>query len=179
MSKGIFYSILMYVFAIYGIGGGCSKVSKPTETMEKKGIEAVSAQENIIEIEAEGESLHYMEKRIWATSEFQKIVKGNVKANLMKRFKKTYHINASNFNVEINEGEKMTILRCDIPVIFKGWYDFSWFLKSLGLDFLDNHFIRKEKELLWKGDLNGVKTTILLKFPFRIDNCHAHVWPVK
>lgn len=82
-------------------------------------------------------------------------------------------MNAGNFDVKTDKKEKSTILKCDVYTEFRtSYYDFHWFPRPLGLDFLDDHFARSERELSWEGSLDGVRTTILLKFPFRISNCH-------
>ena len=136
---------------------------------------------NIV-MEAEGETLHYLEEKKWADDEFSRLIQeeGKFSSKQIQEFKVTYGVDAGNFDVETDEKEKSTILRCDIYTEFRAsYYDFHWFLKPLGLDFLDDHFERSDRELSWEGSLDGVKTAILLKFPFEIRNCHAHVWPAK
>ena len=150
----------------------------PTPTIELASLKEL---ERNIAIEAEGETLHYFEKKKWAEDEFSRVAEEEDKSrsNQIEKFKITYKVNAGNFNVEMDKKENSTILRCDIYVKFDTWYDFSWFLEPLGLDFINDHFERLEKELSWKGSLDGVKTAILLKFPFKINNCHKHVWPAR
>lgn len=95
----------------------------------------------------------------------------------ISQFNETYNVGADNFSVEFDEGKKSTVLKCDVHGQLKGsWYDFHWFLNPLGLDFIDNHFVKSERELSWKGSINEVATTIVLRFSFTIDHCHAHVW---
>ena len=138
--------------------------------------------ERNITIEAEGETLHYFEVKEWAEDEFSSLMKeeDRFSSNQIEEFKATYQVNAGNFDVKADEEEKSTILKCDVYTQPRtSYYDFHWFLKPLGLDFIDDYFERSERELSWEGSLDGVKTTILLKFPFKISNCHAHVWPAE
>jgi len=181
MNKKFFYSFLVIGLASLGtLTGSWSKASKPKPTPEKPSTITISERENTIEIKAEGGTLHYFEKKRWAANEFPELIeKDKFRFNQIEKFKATYLVNAGNFDVKIDKKEKTTDLKCDIYVKFDNWYDFSWFLRPLGLDFINNYFERREKELSWKGCLDGVETTILLKFPFGINNCHAHVWPAK
>ena len=150
----------------------------PTSITEKTELGELKELERDIVIEAEGETLHYLEEKKWAEDEFSRVVeqKDQFGADQIQEFKDTYDISAGDFDVEIDKEWKLTILKCDVYVKLDGWYDFHWFLRPLGLDFIDDDFERLERELSWEGSLDGVKTTILLTFPFQINNCHAHVW---
>lgn len=153
----------------------------PAPTPEEIEISELRELERNIVMEAEGETLHYLEQKKWADDEFSRVIREEDKFSCkqIQEFKSTYEVNAGNFNVEIDKEEKLTMLECDVYVKLDTWYDFHWFLKPLSLDFLGDHFERSEKELSWEGYLDGLKTTIVLKFPFKIDNCHAHVWSAK
>ncbi len=181
MNKKSFYPLLVTGLAILGmLTGSCSKAPNPNPAPKKPSTMTISEGKITIEIKAEGGTLYYFEKKRWAANESPELKeKDKFRSNQIEKFKATYRVNAANFNVEIDKEEKTTDLKCNIYVKFDTWYDFHWFLRPLGLDFIDNHFERREKELSWKGCLDGVKTTILLKFPFRINNCHAHVWPAR
>jgi len=175
-------AIVVLAVAILLLIGGCALApTAPLPTPEKIEFGELQELERNIVIEAEGGTLHYFEEREWAEDEFSRLIQEEDKfsSNQIEEFNATYGANASNFGVEIDKKEKSTILKCDVYVKFDTWYDFHWFLKPLGLDFIDDHFERLERELSWEGSLEGVKTSILLKFPFKISNCHAHVWPVK
>jgi len=183
--------VVVFVVAILFLIGGCApapttpspipekRAPTPSPTPEKIELGELKELERSIVIEAEGETLHYFEEKKWAKDEFLKLLEEEDKfsSNQIEKFKATYGVNAGNFDVETNKKEKSTILKCDVYVKSGTRYDFHWFLKSVGLDFIDDHFERLERELSWEGSLDGVKTTILLKFPFKISNCHAHVWP--
>jgi len=153
----------------------------PSPTPEKIELGELQELERNIVIEAEGETLHYFEEKKWAEAEFSRLIqeKDKFSSNQIEKFKAAYQVNASSFDVEIDVKEKSSILKCEVYARFDRHYDFHWFLKPLGLDFLDDHFERLGRELSWEGSLEGVNTSILLKFPFRISNCHAHVWPAK
>ncbi|MCD6239890.1 MAG: hypothetical protein J7K51_11350 [Thermotogae bacterium] len=133
----------------------------------------------IIRIEAEGYVLHYQETLFWEERKWAEILadKSGFSSYLIEEFKRTYEVNADNFSVEFLEGKKSTFLMCDVHGKFNGnWYDFHWFLDSLGLDFLDSPFNKSERTLSWEGSIDGIPTSIVLEFPFSIENCHAHVW---
>lgn len=95
----------------------------------------------------------------------------------IENFNKRCNVTADNFSVEFDEERVVTILKCYVNGKFSGsWYDFHWFLNPLGLDFIDSHFAKSEKELSWQGSIDWVTTTIALRFPFTINHCHAYVW---
>lgn len=174
--------IVFLVAAIFClISSFAPEPTTPSPIREKKEFSELKELERNIIIEAEGETLHYFEKKKWAKDEFSKIVEEEDKfrSNQIEKFKTTYRVNAGNFDLEIDKKEKSTIFKCEIYVKFDNWYDFHWFLRPLGLDFIEDHFERLEKKLSWEGSLKGVKTKILLKFTFKIGNCHAHVWPIR
>jgi len=166
--------VAVLVVTLLFLIGSCAPESKTPSSIQEK----IELERNIV-IEAEGETLHYLEEKKWAEDEFSRVIeeKDQFRPDQIQKFNGTYDINAGDFDVEIDKKEKSTILKCDVYVKLDGWYDFHWFLKPLGLDFINDHFERLERELSWVGSLDGVKTTILLKFPFEINNCHAHVWP--
>jgi hypothetical protein len=139
-----------------------------------------SAAKRIIRIEAEGDVLHYQETLFWDEPTFSEILvdESEFSSHQIEKFKKTYQVNANNFRVEFVRDKNSTLLRCDVHGKFTGnWYDFHWFLNPLRLDFLDSPFDKSESALAWKGLIDGISTSIVLKFPFSIGNCHAHVWP--
>jgi hypothetical protein len=155
--------------------------SSPQITEKPELGELKEFERNIL-IEAEGEILRYFEEKRWAEGEFSILVEDedSFSSNQIEEFKATYQVNVGNFDVKTDKKEKSTILKCDVYIELRtSYYDFHWFLRPLGLDFLDDHFARSERDLSWEGSLDTVRTTILLKFPFKISNCHAHVWPAK
>lgn len=156
--------------------------TSPSRIPEKIALGELKELERNIIIEAEEETLHYFEEKRWAEDEFSSLIEeeDRFNSNQIEEFKATYQVNAGNFDVKTDKKEKSTIPKCDVYTKFRtSYYDFHWFLRPLGLDFLDDHFARSERELSWEGSLDGVRTAILLKFPFKISNCHAHVWPAK
>jgi len=135
--------------------------------------------ERSIEVEAEGTILHYQENLFWSEDQFSEIMENQdgFRSAQIEKFNERYNVTANNFSVEFDEERGMAILKCDVHGKFSGsWYDFHWFLNPLGLDFIDSHFAKSERELSWQGSIDGVTTTIVLRFPFPIDHCHAHVW---
>ena len=135
--------------------------------------------ERMIRIDAEGDVLHYKETLLWDEEKFLEILeeKSSFYNNQVAEFKKTYEVDADNFEIKFIQDRNSTILSCDIYGKFnEKWYDFHWFLNPLGLDFLDSPFEESETNLSWEGIIEETQTSIILEFPFTIDNCHAHVW---
>jgi len=136
--------------------------------------------ERRIEIEADGEVLHYQEIHVWSKEEFSNIIENQkeFESSQIKQFNEMYNVNAGNFGFEYDQERCSTILKCDIHGTFSGsWYDFHWFLNPLGLDFINSGFVKTERELTWEGNIDEVAITITLRFIFTINHCHAHVWP--
>jgi len=139
-----------------------------------------SIRNRIIMIEAEGDVLHYQETLCWSEGKWAEILvnKSKCSSYQIEQFKKTYKVNAGNFSVDFEDEKNSSLLRCDVHGKFTGnWYDFHWFLNPMDLDFLDSPFDKTERVLSWKGPINEISTSIVLEFPFHIQNCHAHVWP--
>jgi hypothetical protein len=133
-----------------------------------------------IEMEAEEAVLHYQENLFWSENQFSEIMGGQdgFRSAQIDQFKSTYGKQAINARVEFDETKNLTILTCDVHgTKMDNTFDFHWFLNPLGLDFIDNHFQKSENELSWEGAIDGIATTIVLRFPFTINHCHAHVWP--
>jgi len=187
MNKKPFYSLLVVGLVVLGVLiVGCEKEGKgAVEPEEPEIVEEVGPSRNAIEIRAEGEILHYERESFWDQEDFSKLLelKEKFESKEIDSFKRTlegYNRYAVNPKIEFDESKKSTVLNCDIKGAKEGsWLDFDWFLRPYGLDFIDSHFEAKEKELCWEGKVEGVKTTISIKFPYPISNCHEHVWPAK
>lgn len=127
-----------------------------------------------IEMECTEGIVSYKERSFWN----QEVEDEKFEEELIKEFKesiKGFGVEAKNCFVEFKESS--TVLSCDVHGSLQHtWYDFDWFLRVRDLDFLDSDFERKEKELCWEGEVAGAKTTIIIKFPYAISNCHEHVW---
>ena len=138
--------------------------------------------EQIIEIKAEAEILHYQRESLWIGEEFSKILESKKKfeskeiesfENNLERHNK-YIVNVE---VEFDEARKSTTLTCDVrgAMYSVNSYDFHWLLGDLPFDLYQ--FKQSEKELDYEGEINGVTTKIRLAFPYTIAHCHEHVWP--
>ena len=129
---------------------------------------------SIIEMECDKGVVSFKETSLWD----QRIEDGKFKEEQIEEFKdsiKGFGVEAKDCFVEFKEYS--STLFCTVHGSFhQSWYDFDWFLRPNGLDFLDSHFKRKEKELSWEGKINEVKTKINIRFPYLISNCHEHVW---
>ncbi|MBW2038108.1 MAG: hypothetical protein JRI46_00690 [Deltaproteobacteria bacterium] len=187
MDKKFFYFLLVAGLVVFGIVlAGYGKERKGTAKVKVEGspkIAEVRALRNVIEIKAEGEILHYQKESLWNEEDFSEILGSRKKfeSTEVGSFKKNverYNRYVVDSKVEFNKARKSTTLICDVKGAKAGsWYDFDWFLRPRGLDFIDSHFNRREKELYWEGEINGIRTSISIKFPFLISNCHEHVWP--
>lgn len=135
--------------------------------------------ERRIEIEADGEVLHYQEIHVWSKKEFLNIIQNQqvFESSQIKQFNEMYNVNAEKFSIEYDQENASTILKSNIHGMFSGsWYDFHWFLNPLDLDFINSGFVKSESELSWEGYIDRIAITITLRFPFTINHCHAHVW---
>lgn len=188
MNKNFFCSLLVTGLIVLGmlIVGYIEKEEKGAATVEgPQKVEEVRPIRNAIKIKAEGEVLHYRKESLWNEKDFSEIMGSRNKfesreIDSFKRTLKKYNRYAVTPRIEFDESEKSTLLICDIKGAKEGsWFDFDWFLRPYGLDFIDSHFERKEKELYWEGKINGVKTAISIKFSYSVSNCHEHVWPAK
>ena len=97
----------------------------------------------------------------------------------------------ANYAVEFDEVERSTSLTCEVhgPVSKRDssfYGDFSWLLRPLGLDFIDDHFKETTKGLSWEGAIESIPTEVICEFlpqdvPYAawgqpIGHCHAHAW---
>jgi hypothetical protein len=189
MNKKSFYSLLVIGLLVLGIlivgskkDGKCaSKTEQPRESTPQ--LEPKSELMNTIKIKAEGEILHFQKESLWSEKAFPEILRSRkeFESKEIHSFTKDlerFNRYAVNPKVKFNEPKKSTTLICDIKGAKQGsWFDFDWFLRPWGLDFIDSHFEKREKELYWQGKVEGAKTIISIRFPYSISNCHEHVWP--
>jgi len=189
MNKKSFYSLVVIGFLVLGIlivgskkeGKAGSEREQPRESTSK--LKPKSELRNTIKIKAEGEILHYQKESLWSEDAFSEILRSRRKfeskeINSFTKNLERYKRHAVKPKVKFNEAGKSTTLICDIKGAKQGsWFDFDWFLRPWGLDFIDSHFKKREKELYWQGKVRGVKTIISIRFPYPISNCHEHVWP--
>jgi hypothetical protein len=72
--------------------------------------------ERMIRIDAEGDVLHYQETLLWDEEKFLEILedKSSFYNNQVAEFKKTYEVDADNFEIKFIQDRNSTILSCDI-----------------------------------------------------------------
>jgi len=184
MNKTFSYFLLVIGLLVLGILIGCGAERKNVAKEEEpQKIEEIRPLRNAIEIKAEGKVLHYQRESFWNDKQFSKFLesKEEFEAKEINSFKKTlkrYNRYGVNHKIAFDESKQSIVLICDIEGAKEGsWFDFDWFLRPYDLDFIDSHFQKKGKELCWEGEAKGIKTTIIIKFPYQISNCHEHVWP--
>ena len=194
--KFLYYSLLIVLLVLEMLTVGCNKSSKYQARQKEKDtlrtkelhpdksgpISPMTESQIYIEIKAEGKILHYQRETFLNKEDFSEILKSkekfqSKKTDAFKKILKRYNRQIVNPDMEFDEARKSIVFICDITGAKEGnWFDFDWFLRPLDLDFLDNHFERREKELFWEGKVDGKMTRISIKFPFCISNCHEHVW---
>jgi len=129
----------------------------------------------------------YQSQRFWTEEQFSAISD----TDLMELFQKKYDVDARDFNFTFNGTSHSTITQCHVygEVSKSGdeyVADFSWFLDSLTLDFINDNFEESETGLSWEGNINGVPTSIRIACPKQdsvyeawqhpVGHCHAHIW---
>jgi len=186
--------VLCYLLVIGLLVSGSYAAALEREP-EKEGGEL----KNVIEVRAEGTILHYRKESFWNEIKFSEIMenKTDLISDLIQNFNESLSVygeggeRGTNAQVEINEKNKSTVLRCDVHgAIRKSGNSyhatFFWLLRPLGLDFIDDHFEESREGLSWEGSVSGIQTTITIKLPPQnvayaawqrsIGHCHAHVW---
>ena len=186
MNKTFSYFLLVIGLLVLGILIGCGGERKDVAKEEEPPkIEEIRPLRNAIKIKAEGVVLHYQRESFWNDKQFSNFLesKEEFEAKEINSFKRTlerYNRYGVNHKIAFDESKQSIVLMCDIEGAKEGsWFDFDWFLRPYDLDFIDSHFQRKGKELCWEGEAKGVKTTISIKFPYPISNCHEHAWPAR
>lgn len=153
-----------------------------------------------IKVKAKGIVLHYRDESSWREDQYPVIMenKAEISSDLITKFVDALSRHSErgehtvNAEVEFDESRKSTILRCDIHGAVSERDDsyyavFSWLLRPLGLDFIDDDFGESEQGLFWEGAINGIPTTITVELPtidhtvyeawqHSIGHCHAHAW---
>ena len=178
--KTKFCSLIVIGLVIFGILiGGCSKTSEQGKPPAK---EEYIKLKDAIEIKPKGEILQYQKESFWTEEHFSKILKSKYKfeSEEISSFKgktEKYNVHILNPKVEFDAVRKVTVLSCNIKgaMYSSDSYEFHWLLADLPFDLYQ--FKQHEKELIYKGKINGIPTTIKLIFPYTITHCHEHVWP--
>jgi len=180
LRRGVFLSLLAMV--LVAIVGGCATpvgVSPDKTEGEAK---------RIVEIEAEGLTLHYLCQSFWGEATFSGYFANQAK--FKSDFKRDFEqgltqgdkpVSASSYQFSFDSAARSTVVRCDIcGAISKSGDEyhatFFWLLEPIGLDFIDDNFDESREGLSWEGSIKDIPTTIILEFPRPIGHCHAHVW---
>jgi len=205
MSKKVLCYLLVIGLFVSGSYAAALEREPEKEGGELKNVIEVRAEgtilhyRNVIEVRAEGTILHYRKESFWNEIKFSEIMENKTDfiSDLIQNFNESLSVygeggeRGTNAQVEINEKNKSTVLRCDVHgAIRKSGNSyhatFFWLLRPLGLDFIDDHFEESREGLSWEGSVSGIQTTITIKLPPRnvayaawqrsIGHCHAHVW---
>ena len=179
---------LLLVMTLLVTVAGCAPAPTPLPAEVPQAKEEGEIQ-RIIEVKAEGLTVHYSRQSFWGEKEFSHHLANQAK--FKSDFKKDFEqglaqsdrpVTASDYSFSFDRTTCSTVTRCDIHGAISKRGDkyhatFFWLLRPLGLDFIDDKFRESEKELFWEGSIQGVPTTVTLELPVSgFGNCHAHAW---
>jgi hypothetical protein len=195
--KKIHWLNLILILAVLIMGSCTTPSTTPTQSIE---LTDLTQTKSVVNVETEGLVLHYQNESYWEEGQYPVILqnKANFSSDLIAKFVEDVSTHGekceevTNANIEINQGERSTILKCDIlGAISKTGNSFHatffWLLQPLGLDFIDDHFEESERGLFWQGYVDGIATSITISLPtidglvyeaweHPVGHCHAHVW---
>lgn len=182
--KILYFSVLILGVSILEVSIGGCKTKAPPKKKSATEMKIPHELKDIVEINAEGEILHYREESFWNNEDFSKILKSKdeFESEEISSFSKKLAENNKqllNPKIEFNVTKKTTLLTCDIKgaMYNNNSYDFHWLLRDLPFDLYQ--FKQSRKELKYEGKINGVPTSIKLTFPYSLSHCHEHVWPAR
>ena len=155
-----------------------------TKTKKPLDISSLKRLEISIIVSAKGMDLHYQEMTLWDKEDFSKISsdESEFMRDLMESFEKKageYGLRVTNYKINFNEQNQTTIFECDVLGATSksgNTYTarFEWLLKDKGFDLYS--FKRFGNALVYRGEVNGIQTSIALEFPSNIGHCRYHVW---
>ena len=203
-------SLVFTLLAMVGCAGPAVPSPTPTSTLAPSPTSTIQAApgraielgnltktRNAIKVTTEATIVHYQDESWWQEDQYPTILdnKDEFGSDLMAKFSDSLSGNsqrAVDTGVDFDESKRSTILRCDIHGAVSekdnSYYAvFSWLLRPLGLDFIDDDFRESEKGLFWEGSINGIPTTVTVELPIidhsvykawqhPIGHCHAHAW---
>ena len=168
----------------------------PSPTYTPLPTEAVLPAKRVVSIKVEAGAtvVHYQDETFWNEAQFCSILKHKAEFD-SKEIEKLKMI-ASRYEVVnhatlFDKAEKSVSSRCQVHgAVSKrdgSFYgDFSWVIRPLELDFINDCFKETTKGLSWKGTIDGIPTEVICQFPPQdvpyaawaqpIGHCHAHVW---
>ena len=204
LKQGVPLSLLVAMLLATVAGCAPPPTPPPVPTPTPPPTKAPPAKEEgeiqrIIEVKAEGLTVHYLRQSFWGEEEFSSYLANQ--AQFKSDFKEDFepelakdNVSASDYSFSFDSATRSTVIRCDIhdaiSLRTEGEYRarFGWLLNPLGLDFIDDDFKESTSGLSWAGFVEGVPTTVTVELP-TIDSfvykawgpsycghCHAHVW---
>lgn len=168
----------------------------PLPTCSPMPLEMLRPARRVVEIKVEGTVAHFRDESFWDKAQFSAIkgYKVNFEADRIGQYRKIlskYGLRGTDYVIEFDEARRSTSVTCDVVGAIskrdRDYYGrFGWFLKPLGLDFINDHFEESNKGLSWEGAVDHIPTSVVCEFPERgvpyaawahpIGHCHAHVW---
>lgn len=176
----------------YTVSIGCLKKDKQTDHTFEVLLNPKPSKCQI-EMEVDGKVLHYRKIQTWSEGPFYNVLENRTefKSSLRNQFKETYDVQASNFGMKFLEDNHSTVFKCDILGKISESEEeytatFLWFLNPQGLDFIEDSFDESKDSLTWIGEIDDIRTNIIIRLPKQDSNyrewgdpvghCHGHVW---
>ena len=197
LKHGVTLSLLATM--LLAVVGGCAPVPAPAPPpAEVPPAKEEGEVRRVIEVEADGLTIHYLRQSFWGEKEFSSYLANQ--AQFKSDFKEDFEpglakagVSASDYSFSFDSATRSTVIRCDIHDNISlrtggGYYArFGWLLNPLGLDFIDDNFEASTNGLSWEGLAKSIPTTVTVELPVidssvykaweqPIGHCHAHAW---
>jgi len=184
---------LLLIVMLLATVSGCAAPAEVPPAEEKGEIRRV------VEVKAEGLTLHYLRQSFWGEERFSNYLanQAQFRADFKEDFERglaqsDVSVSASDYSFSFDSATHSTVAQCDVHSAIskrdnRYHATFFWLLKPLGLDFIDDDFKESETGLSWEGVIKGIPTTVTVKLPtidslvyeawqHPIGHCHAHAW---
>jgi len=192
LKQGAFPLLLMVM--LLAIMGGCAVPDELSPAEKEEEIKRV------VEVEADGLTLHYLRQSFWEKERFSNYLanQAQFRTDFKEQFEQELalsHASASGYSFSFDSVTQSTLIGCDINDTIsetgsKYRARFEWLLEPVGLDFNDDDFKESESGLSWEGVIKGIPTSVIVELPTidsfvyeawsdSIGHCHAHAWWTK
>lgn len=171
---------LLLIVMLLATVSGCAAPDEVSPAEEEGEIQRV------VEVKAEGLTLHYLRQSFWGEERFSDYLanQDQFKADFKEQFEPELalsHASASDYSFSFDSSTQSTLIGCDIHnAISKSGNRytarFEWLEFPEEFDLLN--FDKPTKDTLQgQTKINGIPVTFTLIFPVPITgNCHYHVW---
>ena len=177
------FPLLLMAVLLATLGGCAAPAEVPPA--EVPPAEEEGEIKRVVEVKAEGLTLHYLRQSFWGEERFSNYSanQAQFKADFKEQFEQELavsHASASGYSFSFDSATQSTLIRCDIhDAISKSGNRytarFEWLELPKGFDLLNFDKI-SDDELKGETEINGIPVTLTLSFPAPIGNCHWHAW---